>query len=191
MHFDIFLNSSTFQCWRSCFCTEVCSCSYFPAEAVLRIKEVETVDSVDDLTTSRSIGGHRFQNFEMFDPNIASALKEIITNPYSKYTVSLEVQKAQGRQIACVIYEYFRVIGAREIVLDFTDLFSSTLHGDDIQDFDTRWDQALPPTGEVHHHAILESLFVMRRRGSDQFQTVLAMYEQEINQHHRSRVIRS
>ena len=81
-----------------------------------------------------------------------------------------------------MIYEYFRVIGASQIVLDFTDLSSPTSHVDDIQDSDTSWDQALPPTGEVHHDAILESLYVMRIQGSDQLQTVLAMYEQEINQ---------
>ena len=72
------------QCWKSSFYTEVCSCSNFPAEAVLRIKEAEIVDSVDDRTTSRSIGGHGFQNFEMFDAKIASALKEIVTNPLSE-----------------------------------------------------------------------------------------------------------
>ena len=33
------------------------------------------------------------------------------------------------------------VDGAHEAVLDYTDLFSSTSHGDDTQDFDTRWNQ--------------------------------------------------
>ena len=39
-----------------------------------------------------------------------------------------------------MIYEYFRVTGAQEAVLDYSDLFRITLHGDDVQDFDTRWE---------------------------------------------------
>ena len=56
-----------------------------------------------------------------------------------------------------MIYEYFRVTGAHETVVDFTDLFSITLHGDDVQDFDTRWDQVLLSTREVPNDKILES----------------------------------
>ena len=48
-----------------------------------------------------------------------------------------------GRQIVFMIYEYFQVTGAREAVLRSTDLLSITLHGDDIHDFDTRWDEVL------------------------------------------------
>ena len=64
--------------------------------------------------------------------------------------LKLEEHKAQmqdrflrGRQIAEMIYEYFRVTGAHEAVLDCSDLCSITFHGDDIQDFDNRWDTVL------------------------------------------------
>ena len=74
---------------------------------MLWIKEVEMVESMDDLKTSQSIGGHRFSNFEMHDAKIASALKKIITNPCFKSRVSLQECWAQmhdkflrGRQIA-------------------------------------------------------------------------------------------
>ena len=50
---------------------------------MLWIKEVEMVDSVDNLKTSRSIGGHSFPNFEMLDAKITSALKKIIWPPTS------------------------------------------------------------------------------------------------------------
>ena len=98
------------------FKTEVCSCSSFLTDAVLWTKEVEMVESLYDLETSQSIGGRRFPKFEMLDVKIASVLKKIITDPYFKKRVSVEEQKAQmedrflsGRQIAHVIYEYFRV----------------------------------------------------------------------------------
>ena len=39
-------------CWKIRFKTEVCTCSQFPTEAMLWIKEVELVDSVDELRSS-------------------------------------------------------------------------------------------------------------------------------------------
>ena len=87
------------------------------------------------------------------------------------------------RQIAYMIYEYFRETGAHEAVLDCSDLFSISSQADDVQDFDTRWDQALLSTSEVPKDDLLDSLYKMRIRESDQLRTVLAMYEREINQH--------
>ena len=52
--------------------------------------------------------------------------------------------------------------------------------GDDIQDFDTRWDQALLSASETPNDNVPEGLY-RKIRGSVQFQTVLAMYEQEID----------
>ena len=48
-HFDKFTTSATFACWKIRFKTEICTCSQFPTEALLWIKEVEMVESVDDL----------------------------------------------------------------------------------------------------------------------------------------------
>ena len=77
----------------------------------------------------------------MLDAKIASALNKIIQNSQFKKKVSLEEQEAQkkdrflrGRQIAFMIYDYFRVSGAHDTVLDYADLFSVTLHDDDVQD---------------------------------------------------------
>ena len=60
--FQIFISTNSlhqprFACWKIRFKTEVCSCSQFPAEAVLWIREVEMVVSVDDLISSSSIRG--------------------------------------------------------------------------------------------------------------------------------------
>ena len=54
-HFDKFPTLATFACWKIRFKTEVCTCSQFPTEAMLWVKEVELVDSVDDLKSSCSI----------------------------------------------------------------------------------------------------------------------------------------
>ena len=73
-HFDKFTTSATFACWKIRFKTEVCTCSQFPSDTVLWIKEVEMVDSVDDLKSSCSARGIRMPNFEVLDAKIASAL---------------------------------------------------------------------------------------------------------------------
>ena len=53
-----------------------------------------------------------------------------------------------------MIYDYFRVTGAHDTVLDNANLFSVTLRDDNIQEFNTRWDEVLVsmtkiPTDEV------------------------------------------
>ena len=50
-----------FACWKIRFKIEVCTCSQFPTEAMLWIKEV--VESVDDLKSSRSIRGTQTAGF--------------------------------------------------------------------------------------------------------------------------------
>ena len=47
--FGKFTTSATFACWKIRFKTKVCICSQFTTEALLWIKEMELVDSVDDL----------------------------------------------------------------------------------------------------------------------------------------------
>ena len=79
MHVDKFRNSSTLQCWKTNFKIEVCSCSGFPTDTMLWIKEVEMAKSVNDLLTSPSIGGYRCPYFDMPGAKIASALKKIIS----------------------------------------------------------------------------------------------------------------
>ena len=130
-HFDKFLTPATFACWKIRFKTEVCNCSQFPTEAMLWIKEVEMVESGDDLKSSCSVRGIRMPDFEVLDAKIASALNRIILNSHFKRRVSLEEQQAQkvdrflrGRQIAYLIYEYFRVTGANDSVENYDDLFT-------------------------------------------------------------------
>ena len=111
------------------------------------IKEVELVDSVDELRSSSSTRGISMPNFDVLDARIASALNRIIHNSHFTRRISLEEQKAQkedrflrGRQIAYLIYEYFRVIGANDSVENYADLFTIAFRNDDIQEFDSKWD---------------------------------------------------
>ena len=94
LHFDKFPTPAMFACWKIRFKTEVCTCSQFPTEALQWIKEVELVDSVDELRSSSSIRGISMPNFEVLDARIASALNKIIHNSHFKRRISLEEQNA-------------------------------------------------------------------------------------------------
>ena len=97
LHFDKFPNPATFACWKLRFTTEVCICSQFPTEAMLWMKEVEMVESVDDLKSSSSTRGISMPNFVLLDARIASALNRIIHDTRFKRRVSLEEQEAPKR----------------------------------------------------------------------------------------------
>ena len=106
---------------------------------------MEMVDSVDELNPSCSVRGIQMPNFEVLDARIASSLNRIIHNSLFKRRISLEEQQAQkqdrflrGRQIAYLIYEYFRVTGANDSVENCADLFTIGLRNDDIQEFDSK-----------------------------------------------------
>ena len=156
----------------------------------LWIKEVEMVDSLDKLKSSRSVCGKDFPNFKMLDAKIASALNKIIQNSQFKKKASLEEQKAQeedrflrGRQIAFMIYDYFRVTGAHGTPLDYADLFSVTLHDDIIQEFGARVGRSsIVEVIKSPSNDILESLYKLRIRESNQLKTVLELYDMEIHQ---------
>ena len=159
---------------------------------------MEMVDSVDDLKSSCYVRGIRMLIFEVLDARIASALNRIIHNSHFKRRVSLEEQKAQkedrfvrGRQIAYLIYEYFRVTGAHDSVENCADLFTIALRNDDIQEFDSKWDGILLSMTKIPSDDILEGLYKLRIRESEKFKTVLELYDLEIHQnkmvphHHR------
>ena len=145
--------------------------------------------SVDDLKSSRSIKGITGPDFELLDARIASALNRIIHNTHFKRRISLEEQKAQkedrflrGRQIAYLIYEYFRVTGANDSVENYADLFTGVLPNDDIQEFDSKWDEILLSMTLIPSDDILESMYKLRTRESAQLKTVLEFYDLEIHQ---------
>ena len=72
-----------------------------------------------------------------------------------------------------MIYDFFRVTGAHDTVLDCADLLSGNPHDDNIQEFDTRWDEVLLSMTKSPSDEILESLYKLRICESGQFKNVL------------------
>ena len=142
------------------------------------------VESVDDLKSSRSIKGTPGPDFELLDARIASALNKIIQNTRFKKRVSLEEMKAhkedrflRGRQIAYLIYEYFRVTGAKDSVENYAELFTAVLQNDNIQEFDTKRDEILFSMTQIPTDDILEILYKLRIRESEKLKTVMELYD--------------
>ena len=123
----------------------------------------------------------------VLNARIASALNKIIHNSHFKRRISLEEQKDQkqdrffrGRQIAYLIYDYFRVTGANDSVENYADLFKIGLRNDDIQQFDSKWDGILLSMTKIPPDDILEGLYKLRIRESEKLKTVLELYNMEI-----------
>ena len=124
---------------------------------------------------------------DMLDGMTASASKKLLnTQSNFRKRVSVEEQRAQnsdrflrGRQIAYMIYEYFRATGAYEAEQGLSNLFSFSLQKDDVQDVDVRWDQTQVLASEMPSDVILEGFFKSKLQSFDQLQTVLALYDQE------------
>ena len=63
-------------------------------------------------------------------------------------SIKRSVWSSQRRQFLSrktdrLIYEYFRVTGANDSVENYADLFTVVLRSDDIQEFDSKWDEIL------------------------------------------------
>ena len=84
------------------------------------------------------------------------------------------------RQIAYLIYGYFRVTGANDSVENYADTIG--LRNDDIQEFDSKWDGISLSMTKIPPDDILEGLYKLRIRGSEKLKTVLELYDLEIHQ---------
>ena len=86
------------------------------------------------------------------------------------------------KQIAYLIFEYFRVTGANDSVKNYADLFTIALRNDDIQEFDSKWDGILLSMTKIPSDDILEGLYKLRIREPEELKTVLELYNMEIHQ---------
>ena len=177
LHCDKFPKPATFACWKMRSTTEVCICSQFLTEAMLWIKEVEMVESVDHLKFSRSIRGTR----------IASALNKIIQNTrFKKEGQSGGTKRGplSPRRKDSVTWSTSTSRSLEPTILSriMPTLFTVVLRKDDIQEFDSKWDGFLSSLTQITSDDILERLYKWRRRESEKLKTVLELYNMEIHQ---------
>ena len=147
---------------------------------------MEMVDSLDELRSSRSTAGKNLPNFEMLDFCIEQDHPEFLLQ---KEGQSRGAESPRGgsvltrKTVASMIYDYFRVTSAHDTALDYADFFSVTHHDNNVQEFDTRWDEVLLSTSKIPSDDVLESLYKLRKRESAQLNTVLELYDMEIHRY--------
>ena len=90
--------------------------------------KLEDAKSIDDLITLASFSGRPIPDFENLEFKIASKLTKTLTGNIRKQITRAEC-KAQSekrsltsRQIAWMIYDFFKISGDNEAILDFRDL---------------------------------------------------------------------
>ena len=78
-------------------------------------------------------------------------------------------QKAQnenrflpGRQIAFMICDSFRITGTGESIWDFSDLMGISLRGDNVQGFETKWDEVFLSMKKIPEDGIYSGVFVIQ-----------------------------
>ena len=175
--------------WRVNFRAAVCANTPFHQLTKSWIKEVEMAKSIDDLMTSQSTEGKHFPGMEMLDAKIASTLRKIIS-PIPKGESVLKSSDAQkhdplkkGRQNC--LHDPWPLSSNwsfYDVAQGLSDMLNICLHGDDDQDFGTRWDQVL--IGNKREYLMRMSWKICTRWGYKvlkKLQTSLAMYNQELS----------
>ena len=154
------------------------------------IKEVELVDSVDELRSSSSIRGIQMPNFEVLDARIASALNRIIHNSHFKRRISLEGTK--GPEAGSFSFVEDRSLtwstntsGSLEsmILSRTTPTYSLTVY--EMMTFRNSirsGTEFLLSMTKIPLDDILEGLYKLRTRESEKLKTVLELYNMEIHQ---------
>ena len=185
MHLGKFPGSVEFESWKVDISRKKCARTPNPQITVHWIKEVEIAKSIDELMTSRSIVGRTdFHDFDMLDATIACFFKTLLNTHIQLPKVSKSsvlrspTDSNEEDKLRTWIYEYFRATRVCEAVQRPSDLFTTSLENDDVQDFDVRWDQALS-VSEMPSDVILQGLYKSKSQNSVQLQTVLALYDQE------------
>ena len=125
----------------------------------------------------------------MLDAEIASALNRIIQNTrFRKKDQSGGNESSKRGSLSpkktdrLPDREYFRVTTANDSVENYADLLTIVLRNDDIQEFDSKWDDILLSMTQIPSDDILEGLYKLRIRESEKLKTVLELYNMEIHQ---------
>ena len=186
---DKFPHPQSFLVWKIRFKNQVTTWSDVLSEAMLWIKEVEMVDSLEEL---KSFAIRFWEEFSKFwDAGREDCFCSWQDHPdfliqeegQSRGTESPEGGPVPARKTD-------RLHDLRLLSSDWRSwyriglrwFFSVTLHDDNVQDFDTRWDEVLLSMSKVPSDDFLESLCNLRIRESAQLKTVLELYDMEIHQ---------
>ena len=142
-------------------------------------------ESIDDLITLASVTGGPILDFENLGFKIARVLRKILTGNFKKQVTTAEgkapseKRSLAGRQVAWMIHDFFKICGDNEAFLDFRDLSKVQVQNDNVQTFDTKWDEVLSAVTDRPTDSMLESLHKMQVENSQETKYLLQVFAQE------------
>ena len=71
-----------------------------------------------------------------------------VSAPLVNRKAQTEKRSLTGRQIAWMVYDFFKICGDNEAIFDFRDLSKVQLKNDKVHAFDTKWDEVLSAVTE-------------------------------------------
>ena len=83
------------------------------------------------------------------------------------------------RRLLHIVYDYLKINGTREALLDFNDLLSDQLKNDNVQGFDTKWDEVLLSMTEVPDEDTLEKVYKKQVHHSEDLKPLMALYQRD------------
>ena len=156
--FDKLPYPQSFLVWKIRSETQVASCSDFPLDAMLWIKEVEIDQFMEGFSKLRDAGREDCICSEQDHPEFPVQEEGQPRGAESPERGLFSTRKTDRFHDLRLLWG----TGAHDTVLDYADLFSVTLHDDNVQDFDTRWDEVLLPMSKIPSDDILESLHKLK-----------------------------
>ena len=171
LQFDKFPNPQSFLVRKIRFKTQVTTCSDCPSDAMLWIKEVEMVDSLDELKSRDQFTG--FSEFR--DAGREDCLCSEQDHPEFPVQEEGQPRGAESPKRGPVSTRKIdRLHDLRQLSSDWRSWHSIGLcwfilcysYDDNIQEFDTKWDEVLLSMSKIPSDDILENLYKVRIRES-------------------------
>ena len=126
--------------------------------------------------------------FPQLDAKLAAELDEILSGEFRKQVqvketaLSREGKMIKGRQVAWVIYKNFKHSEEDGAMLEWDELLSVDLRGDNLQQFENDWNNTILNIRELPDEVFLETLFRKPLDKSEQRKNDMALYQQDITQ---------
>ena len=105
----------------------------------------------------------KLPDFEVLDSTIAGGFRTMIAANFKRQVAAEEStilrNILKGRQIAWLIYKNCKIGGESEAILDLSKLMKLQFRKDNVQSFDTKWDEILSVVIERGADKLLDSLY--------------------------------
>ena len=168
--------------WKLAFKKKIAGASSKPKLAFIWAGSVETAKSWQELEDGDD------DEFETLNAKIGAGLTDIIptSSDFARDILNLEERLAKegkmlnGRQLAWLMYENFRVSEVEGSLLELDDFMQISLVGDNLFKFDADWTYGLENVRRRPDDETLESLYKKQLEKSHQLKSAMSLYKHDL-----------